>query len=172
MTWKDETDGDRIAYGARSRDGGAFEIGFIANSGGYADGHNSLFVDQNDTLHLVMTKNNSIYYAQKPAGEGWTTAVSIHTASNLAELPSVTVDGLQTVHVVWDDWETGELWYISKPAGGLWGVAAPVVNRDDELWSPSIVADRANTLHLIYHAGVYPNWDIYYIYKPAGGTWF
>lgn len=170
MTWRD-MDGGRIAYATRSRDGGAFDRGYIEGSGGWADGHNSLFVDQNDALYLVMSKGDSIYYSQKPAGGGWTTAVSIHTTSGRAELPSITVDGLQTVHVVWDDWQNGELWYISKPAGGSWGIASVITDSGGELWSPSIVADSANTLHVVYHAGVSAPWEIYYIYKPAGGEW-
>ncbi|MEE8392268.1 MAG: Ig-like domain-containing protein, partial [Anaerolineae bacterium] len=92
--------------------------------------------------------------------------------------PAIAVDGNGNAHAVWADYREGnsDIYYAYRPAGGAWGANVKV--NDDGAASqhvPAIAVDGNGNAHAVWvdsREGNYDvNYDVYYAYRPAGGTW-
>jgi hypothetical protein len=116
--------------------------------------------------------------------KGWSIVELVSTESTSdSGLPSLFVDNMGTVHVAWadttdyggSDCDT-DIFYKSKPAGEEW-TTTEVVSTESTggSWYPSLYVDSDYTVHIawedetFYSGGIYR--DIFYKYKPAGGSW-
>jgi hypothetical protein len=82
-------------------------------------------VGRYNTLHGVFEQGGFVRYVTSADGFSWTQAVTLSGSSSLAGLPTVAVDALGTVAVVWvgqydPNTGTGRLVYAYKPLGGTW----------------------------------------------------
>ncbi|MHA1385560.1 MAG: hypothetical protein ACTSR3_17535 [Candidatus Helarchaeota archaeon] len=140
----------------------------------------SMAVDNNGVIHVVWYdgtdgawgNDNEIMYANC-TGSGWSNATLISDKdpwwnNGDSYEPSVAVDNIGTVHVVWMDetdgaWGTDyEIMYISYTASG-WSNAT-VISDDSTMWntgssnSPSIVLDNNGIIHVAWTDNTAGSW--------------
>jgi len=155
----------------------------------------SLMVDNEGTVHIAWMDDSNyggdndyvydIFYKYKPSGGSWSTTEVVSTEStNYAWYPSLWVDGNGTVHVAWEDWTNyggssgyEHIFYKYKPAGGSWSMTE-VVSTESTTFSEqaSLMVDSGGTVHVAWddgtdYGGSGSDYDIFYKYKPAGGSW-
>jgi hypothetical protein len=121
-----------------------------------------------------------IYFAHRPAGGTWTTNERIDDALGTATQygPDIAVDGVGNAYAVWADRRNGDsdVYFAYRPAGGTWSEGVRV--NDDpgaaDQWSPTIAVDGAGNAYALWtdeRNGGYSAQDIYFAYRPAGGSW-
>jgi len=154
----------------------------------------SLMVDGDGTVHVAwMDETNyggssfdyDIFYKYKPSGSSWTTTEVVSTEStSYSWYPSLMVDGDGTVHVAWEDWTNyggsggdPDIFYKYKPNGGSWTTTEMVSTEStDHSGRPSLMVDGDGTVHVAWedltdYGGSSSERDIFYKYKPNGGSW-
>ncbi len=118
--------------------------------------------------------------------DGWniTELVSAESSSD-SKYSSLVVDSSGTVYIAWRD-ETAygnsgsdiDIFYKYKPAGGSWSTTEVVSTEStsDSYSSPSLTVDNSGTIHVVWddwtsYSDSGNDFDIYYKYKSAGGSW-
>ena len=154
----------------------------------------SLMVDADGTIHVAwMDETNyggndyvyDVFYKYKPSGSSWSTTEVVSTEStNYAWWPSLWVDGDYTVHVAWEDWTNyggsggdTDIFYKHKPSDGSWSTTE-VVSTESTGFSEqvSLMVDVDGMVHVAWddgtnYGGSGIDSDIFYKYKPNGGSW-
>jgi hypothetical protein len=147
-------------------------------------GQASIAVDPSGNAYAVWTDFRSgvdrdIYFSYRPAGGPWGGNVKVNDDVGTANQfwPSIAVDPSGNAFAVWYDFRSGtssDIYFSYRPAGGSWG---PNVRVDDDTtgsnqFHPSIAVDPSGNAYVVWHdwrAGT--NQDIYFSYRPAGGSW-
>jgi hypothetical protein len=120
-----------------------------------------------------------IYFAYRPADGSWSSDVRVDDDSGTARQwePAIAVDSVGNAYAVWEDERNGisDIYFSYRPLGGSWGTNARV-NDDDEAadqWHPSVAVDSGGNAYAVWAdgRGEYDPADIYFSYRPAGGTW-
>ncbi|UCD13114.1 MAG: hypothetical protein JSW60_06020 [Thermoplasmatales archaeon] len=116
---------------------------------------------------------------------GWSTTEVVTKDSIIDSwFPSLFVDSIGTVHIVWNEPTNyggsgldDDIFYKSKPKGGSW-TPTEVVSTEStkDSWLPSITIDSNDTIHVTWEdwtdiEGSGNDWDIFYKSKPKGGSW-
>ena len=95
--------------------------------------------------------------------------------------PAIAVDGSGNAYAVWEDWRNrnDDIYFSYRPAGGDWGPNLKV--NDDpgtsSQWNPAIGVDGSGNAYAVWEDwrngdhNNYFNCDIYFSYRPAGGSW-
>ena len=154
----------------------------------------SLAVDSSGTAHVAWAdytnyggsgSDQDIFYKRKPVGGSWSVTEVVSTEStSTSRYPSLFVDSGGTVHVAWqDDMNYGgsgsdqDIFYKRKPSGGSWTVTEVVSTEStSSSWYPSLFVDSGGTVHVAWddssiYGGSGDDLDIFYKYKPSGGSW-
>jgi len=155
----------------------------------------SLWVDDDGTVHVAWhdhsnyggsSGTSNIFYKYKPADGAWSTTevVSMESTSS-SEQPCLMVDIDGTVHVAWmDDSNYGgdndylyDIFYKYKPSGGAWSTTEVVSTESTNYgWWPCLWVGNDCTVHVAWedwtnYGGSGYDTDIFYKYKPNGGSW-
>jgi hypothetical protein len=117
ITWSDYTPGNGEIYYKKSTDGGAT---WTTRRLTYSDHYSlnpTIAVDSNNYIHIAWEEmipvNREIYYKRSTdRGGSWTTSRLTWTSGQSME-PSITVDSINNIHVVWHDDTPGnrEIYY-------------------------------------------------------------
>ena len=128
----------------------------------------AMAVDNSNNLHLVWREGDFsvptyIYYSMKPRNSSWTKPMKL--SGNDGDLPSIGVDDMDNVNVVW--WGLG-VEYRMKSSGGIWSTieSAPISGAN---LSMSICGD--GDVHVVANAAPGGVDRVYYTMKPFGGSW-
>ena len=124
--------------------------------------------------------DRDIYFAYRPAGGSWGANVQVNDDSNPVRAdqtsPAIAVDSSGNAYAIWVDYRNdwlGDSYFAYRPAGGDWG--ANVQINDDventEQYSPAIALDAAGNASAVWQDNRNGDMDIYYAYRPAGGSW-
>jgi hypothetical protein len=183
--WQDERNGnDSDIYFSYRPAGGDWGANSIVNDD--ATGQDqyapSIAVDPSGNAYAVWhdsrSGNADIYFSHRPAGGTWGPNVRVDDdAGTTTQIyPSIAVDPRGNAYAVWWDARNGnnDIYFSYRPAGGAWSANVMVsddgTGRDQE--HPSIAVDPSGNAYAVWHdfrSGT--NDDIYFSYRPAGGTW-
>ena len=90
-------------------------------------------------------------------------------------LPSIAVDAGGNAYAAWHDYRNGnmDIYFSYRPASGNWG---PNVRVNDDAgtayqYYPSIAVDASGNAYAVWNDWRNGNMDIYFSYRPVGGTW-
>jgi hypothetical protein len=143
----------------------------------------SLAVDPSGNAYAVWEDNRNgnsdIYFSYRPAGGAWGSNVKVNDdpGSAIQYWPSLAVDPSGNAYAVWEDQRNGNGIYFSyRPASGSW---CPNIKVDDAAGDPvlnrysttSIGVDATGNAYAVWADGRNGNYDIYFSYRPAGGSW-
>ncbi len=129
-----------------------------------------------------------IYFAYRPAEGSWGTNVEVSDGQSMpctnednysnCSAPRIAVDGRGNAYAVWMDGRAQHLavYFSNRPSGGYWGPNIKVtdvsVPADGTAPSPaSIAVDTAGNAHVMWSDSRSGNPDVYYAYRPNGGSW-
>ncbi len=194
VVWQDDTDGDwwgsdkeimYCNYTAATGWSNATVISDDANDWNTGTSQDpSIAVDGSGIVHVVWDDSTvgdwwgsdlEIMYCNYTSISGWSNATVISDDANgwntgYSEVPSIAVDGSETVHVVWDDGTAGDWWgsdpeimYCNYTSTSGWSNAT-VISDDANDWNagssfnPSIVVDGSNNLHVVWDDSTTGNW--------------
>jgi hypothetical protein len=145
-----------------------------------------LALGSDGTLYAIWWDNRdldyegtSIYYAERSPAGVWTANEQVNEFPGweYAYDPDIAVDAAGNLYAVYYDDREGndtDIIFAMKPAGGDWTTGLPVTDASAGGFplNPSIVVDAAGNAHLIWHDDrSYPLYELYYAYRPAGGSW-
>jgi hypothetical protein len=145
----------------------------------------SIAVDARGNAYAVWVDRRSgfddldIYFAYRPVGGFWSSDVRVDDDPGTARQwePSIAVDSVGNAYAVWEDERNGigDIYFSFRPVGGTWG-ASVRVNDDGGVanqWHPSIAVDANGDAYAVWAdgRGDHDPADIYFSYRPAGGTW-
>lgn len=138
-----------------------------------------LFIDKQDTLHLVYASaDNALHYLRSDTGgQTWSSPMLIVTGTSeeFLTMPATTVDALGGIHVVWSGNQlpsgyppTGVYFASSFDGGATW--TSPLILQDGLASEPTIVA-KGEELHAVW--GSAAAWaKRFYRHSPdRGKTW-
>jgi hypothetical protein len=148
----------------------------------------SIAVDSNGDVHVIWTDKTNyagsgsdwdIFYKMKPNGGSWTTTEVVSSESNAyscSYTKSLNIDSNGDIHVVWEEeeYDTNYYYYVfykMKPNGGSWTTAEMISSEIDNYPNPSSVVDSDGTIHVVWSERSGGVGDIFYRYKPSGGSW-
>jgi len=139
----------------------------------------SIAVDASGNAYAVWHDNYwwDIYFSQRPAGGTWGPNVRVNDDEGTADQsqPDIAVDASGNAYGLWDDKRNGnmDIYFSYRPAGGSWGSNVRV--NDDtgaaQQSRPAIAVDASGNAYTVWHDKRNGNMDIYFSYRPAGGTW-
>jgi len=115
----------------------------------------------------------------------WSTTEVVSTEStDHSYVSSLMMDGDGTLHVAWHDHTDysgsgtdSDIFYKYKPSGGSWSTTEVVSTESTgSSEQPSLMVDGDGTVHVAWmdetnYAGSGFDYDIFYKYKPSGGSW-
>ncbi|MBN1139010.1 MAG: carboxypeptidase regulatory-like domain-containing protein [Anaerolineae bacterium] len=141
----------------------------------------TIAVDGAGNVYAVWTDERSgdrdIYFAYEPAGGDWQADAKVNddTSSAWQSAATIAVDVSGNAYAIWTDERNGnyDVYFAYRPAGGIWG-ANVKVNDDSgtaSQTSPSIAVDGEGNAYAVWVDARSDNGDIYFAYRPAGGTW-
>ncbi|TFF99549.1 MAG: hypothetical protein EU541_04575, partial [Promethearchaeota archaeon] len=135
----------------------------------------SIAIDTLNTVHVVWYDYTNgtwgsdieIMYCTYTATAGWSNATVIsddetNWNNDDSYTPSIAVDSLNTVHVVWYDHTDGtwgsdtEIMYCNYTAAAGWSNATVISDdetnwNNDDSYTPSIAVDSLNTVHVVWY---------------------
>jgi hypothetical protein len=120
---------------------------------------------------------SDIYFSYRPAGGSWGSNVRVDDDAGTASVgnPSIVVDPSGNAYAVWTDGRTGggDIYFAYRPAGGSWGTNVGVNDDEGTAYqaAPSIAVDASGNAYALWKDGRNDFGDIYFAYRPAGGSW-
>ena len=148
----------------------------------------SIAVDTSGNIHVVWMDNtdgiwgsdSEIMYVNYTDGLGWSKATVISDGYNnyywnddSSGHPSITVDNLGNIHVVWEDFTDGiwgidiEIMYVNYTNGLGWSNVTIISDgyndyywNDDLSWTPNIAIDTSGNIHVIWEDWTDGIWGI------------
>jgi len=193
--WGDDRNGsdDPDVYFSYRPAGGTWGANVRVNddAGTATQGGASIAVDASGNAYAVWgdCRNGSddpdVYFSYRPAGGAWGANVRVNDDAGTASqgLPAIAVDAAGNAYAVWQDDRNGmsggfgDVYFSYKPAGGQW--AANVRVND----APGTASPRFPDIAVDGSGNAYATWsdirnvnndnnlDIYFSYRPAGGSW-
>jgi hypothetical protein len=120
---------------------------------------------------------SGVYSSCKPAGGSWGSNVKVSDdpGTGYQGLPAIGLDGSGDAYAVWMDGRNGDfdIYFSCRPAGGSWG-ANLMVNDDPGTANqdyPDIAVEPSGNAYAVWEDDRNGNSDIYFSYKPSGGSW-
>jgi ethanolamine utilization microcompartment shell protein EutL len=141
----------------------------------------AIAMDSTYFLHVVWADyspgTGEIYYKRSTTGGmSWSPAERLTWTSSTSDHPSVAVDSSNNVHVVWEDYASGN-WEIyhkkSTNGGATWTASQRLTWSPGNTLLPVLTADSTGNLHLAWQQNETPG-EIEVYYKQstdAGATW-
>lgn len=184
--WEDQRNSDDDIYFAYRPVTGAWGANVRVNdaiTGTVWQRSPAIAVDVDENAYAVWEDRRNgdrdIYFAYRPAGGTWGTDVRVNddiTGTTWQESPDIAVDADGNAYAVWvDDRDSDDdIYFAYRPAGGTW--EADVRLNDDitgtaQQRSPTIAVDADGNAYAVWEDRRNSNPDIYFAYRPAGGTW-
>jgi hypothetical protein len=177
VVWQDNSPTHWEIYYATSTDGGAtWSTPVIITGDDYISEYPDIAIDSSSNLHVVWQDgipNSEIYYAISPdGGTSWSHLVNIsRNPSSKSELPDITIDNDDNLHVVWDDDATSdwEIYYATSSDGVWWSTPDNISHSTEYSGGAAIAIDNSDNPHVVWQEYVDGwNWEIYYA-SPVGG---
>jgi predicted neuraminidase len=147
---------------------------------GGASEWSAMAVDSSGYLHVVWCDtdpgNDEIYHKKSTdSGATWTTSQRLTWTAGASLSPSMAVDSLGNLHVVWCDNTPGQYEIYGKKStdgGATWTTAERLTWSPVESFAPEIARDPSGNLHLVWWEGTTGNYEIYYRKSTdEGATW-
>lgn len=89
--------------------------------------------------------------------------------------PDIAVDAAGNTYAVWRDERNGDsdIYFAYRPTGGAWGPNVRVNDDVGTAWQgfPALAVDDAGNAYVIWQDERNGDPDIYFAYRPSGGTW-
>jgi len=179
--WTDNTSGHYEVYYRKSTDGGSswnatrrltWAAAFFVSV--------AVAVDTADNIHIVWTDlppgNGEIYYTKSTnGGTTWTANKRLTWTSGASEDPSITVDSLGNIHVVWEDATPGdyEIYYKrSTDAGVTWTANQRLTWTSASSLQPAVAAHWSGGLYVVWEESYNGSAEVYFRKSTIGGsTW-
>jgi hypothetical protein len=127
-----------------------------------------------------------IYFAYRPADGTWGPNERVNDLSGSVRysvppswsdtIPAIAVDASGNAYAVWVDKrnDIADIYFAYRPADGAWDLNERVNNISGEasLGCPDIAVDASGNAYAVWtDTSVVSSGDIYFAYRPAGGTW-
>jgi hypothetical protein len=181
VVWQDGTPGIYEIYYKNSTDGGtSWTVDRrLTWTSGWSE-NPALAIDSFNDIHLVWSDNTpgqyEIYYKKgMKHGAIWTTAKRLTWTSGDSEHPSIAVDSLDNLYVVWEDDSPGnhEIYYKrSTDGGGSWTADGRLTWTLGLSENPALAVDSFNDIHLVWSDYTPGQYEIYYKKgMKHGATW-
>jgi hypothetical protein len=181
LVWYDSTPGNSEIYYKKSTDGG----GAWATSQRltYTSGSSlapEIAVDSSDRLYVVWedkTPGNSEIYGKKSTNGGatWSANQRLTWTSGISMSPSLTVDSSNRLHLVWDEFTSGnfEIFYKRSTDGGAtWSTSKNLSSSAGNSVNAAMAVESPDTIHLVWSDYTPGNFEIYYKKSSnGGGAW-
>jgi hypothetical protein len=182
VVWDDDTTGVSQIYYKKSTDGGATWAAsqrLTWSSTGSQSG--AIAVDSTGRLHVIWVEllgpwpyNEEIYYRMSTdAGNTWTSSRRLTWTSDDSSRPEMASYSSAGVHVVWQDYSTGDwdIYYKKSTDGGdTWTSSKRLTWSSAGTWNPSIAMDSSGNPHVVWDDTTPGNGEIYYKNSPDGGA--
>lgn len=141
----------------------------------------SIAVDSSGNAYAVWQDerngNYDIYFSYRPAGGNWSANVKVNDDPGAADQysPAIAVDSLGNAYAVWMDYRNGnyDIYFSYRPAGGSWDTNVKVNDESGTAaqWYPAIAVDASGNAYAVWDDFRNGNFDIYFSYRSAGGSW-
>jgi len=178
--WYDKFGNSGIYY-KRSTDGGdswspSKRLTWTLNDSSDPD----IAVDSSGGVHVVWYDyspgNPEIYYrGSTNGGTSWLPSQRLTWTTATSELPAIAVDGVDRIHVVWDDWTPGntDIYYRRSMTGGAsWTPTQRLTRTSGHSFCPAIACSPAGHLHVVWSDDTSGEYEVYYQAGADGGaTW-
>jgi hypothetical protein len=175
VVWGDETPGNSEIFYKKSTDGGTT---WTTKRLTWNNGHSydpNIAIDSNNYIHVVwpdLTSGNYeiCYKKSTDGGTSWATKRLTYNSGG-SDLPVITADSNNHIHVVWRDYSLGyyEIYYKRSTDGGAtWTTKRLTYTNDAQL--PAITADSNNNIYVVYRDFSPGNGEIFYKKSTDGGT--
>jgi hypothetical protein len=122
--------------------------------------------------------SRDIYFAYRAAiSMTWSADVKVHDDPDTAYQgsPAVAVDASGNAYAVWYDGRNSDsdIYFSYRPVGGNWGTNVRVNNDSHTAWqyNPVVAVDASGNAYAVWTDSRNGNYDIYFAYRPAGGSW-
>src|SRR3989338_378638 len=152
----------------------------------YATTAPQVVTDSSGYLHIVWMEvqdenkiwgkhqNPGIFYSRWN-GDVWSAPLKISENTNFAEIPSITADTNDTVHVVWDDetyGSSGRVAYKTRDSAGNWSAIEPLIPPTGTFngWNSRFVIGSADVPNVVFSSSS-PTGDSIYWSQNISGTW-
>lgn len=180
--WEDYRNGDPDIYFSYRPTGGNWSVNQRVDDGGTMDVHHpDMAIDLAGNLYALWqdwrNDDPDIYFSYRPADGSWDAneRVSDAVMGTIQYPGAIAVDGAGNAYAVWTDERNGnaDIYFSYRPAGGNWSTNERV-NEDAEIaeqWSPAIAVDDAGNAYALWQDSRNGNYDVYFSYRPAGGSW-
>jgi RHS repeat-associated protein len=115
-----------------------------------------------------------IYAAPRAFGGNWGTEERVDdwTYPDWKYEPAIALDAAGNAYAVWSDY--GKIYFAERPAGDTWGPSALISDYAyNHKHYPDVAVDAAGNVYVVWedNRNGYDNYDIYFTYRPAGGSW-
>jgi len=183
VVWHDERNGNLDIYFSYRPAGGSWGVNVKVNDdlGTAAQAFPSIAVDASGNAYAAWTDyrtgGGDIYFSYRPAGGSWGTNVKVNDGpgSTWEWEPDIATDSSGNAYAIWRDSRLfdDDIYFSYRPADGSWGANVKV---NDDLapanqWSPSVAVDASGNAYAVWWDYRNGNGDIYFSYRPAGGSW-
>jgi len=182
--WEDHRNGDPDVYFSYQPMGGGWSVSQRVDDGGTTNVDcPDLAIDSVGNLYALWQDwrngDPDVYFSYRPAGGGWgaNERVSDDTTGTTQYPGAIAVDGASNAYAVWPDKRNGDentdIYFSYRPSGGHWN-ANERINDDAgiaEQWGPAIAVDDAGNAYALWQDNRNGNFDVYFSYRPVGGTW-
>ena len=171
----------RSVYFAYRPAGGSWEGDVRVNDVTVLARFPTIAVDNSGSAYTVWqdlrTGRYNIYFAYRPAGGSWGDNVWVSDAGRYAMQPAIALDTSGNAYAVWHGYMAGDtyfggIYFAYRPAGGSWGASLRVSDAGGASQEvPAIAVDATGNAYAVWQDSRNNNCDIYFAYRPAGGSW-
>lgn len=144
-------------------------------------GHSELVDVASDSfgaLHAVwrsVEAGGRVRWARRDPAGTWSVPIVVDDSSTVAGAPACTVDGDDTLHVIWPDSRDGgrALFTQTRSAAGVWSQEARITRPAEGADEPSLATNDDGTLHLAFSDGRVSllNREIFHRQRAPGAAW-
>jgi hypothetical protein len=140
----------------------------------------AIAIDSNGVIHVVWGDdtpgNIEIYHkSSTDGGTTWTGANRLTWNPGSSRDPAIAIDSFDNVHVVWQDYTTGdyEIYYKKSTNGGsTWLATKRLTWNSSQSTDPAIAIDSSNNIHVVFDDDMFLKNEIFYKKSTNGGaTW-
>ncbi len=130
-------------------------------------------VDDDGNAYVVWSDrkngNFEIYFRRFLDGVGWGNEKRVTNNAAISANPSVAVDCVGNMHIVWEDFRDGndEIYYrrVTNSEGPGWDpVETRLTVENSTSWDASVAADSSGKVHVVWADGREGNFEIFYKY--------